>query len=179
MQRKPLFLLVLACAWSLGASAQWQWIDKDGRKVFSDRPPPQEVPDKNILKQPSLPAAPARAVAPLVTDEASPAAPTLAPKPSGRDAQLEEKKARAEAAEAARKQAQDKAQAAQLARERADNCQRARQSSAALTSGTPLVHHNAQGERVFMDDAARAAELRRAQDIVASDCGPLPPAPAR
>lgn len=174
MQRKPLFLLVLACAWSLGASAQWQWIDKDGRKVFSDRPPPQEVPDRSILKQPSMPSAPARVAVPAAADEASPATPALAPKPGGRDAQLEEKKARAEAAEAARRQAQDKAQAAQLARERADNCQRARQSSAALSSGTPMVHHNAQGERVYMDEASRAAEMRRAQDIVARDCGPLP-----
>ncbi|MEK9952912.1 MAG: DUF4124 domain-containing protein [Curvibacter sp.] len=38
-------LLVLAgCLYALSASAQWQWLDKDGRRVFSDRPPPAEVP---------------------------------------------------------------------------------------------------------------------------------------
>ena len=34
-------------------SAQWLWLDNDGRKVFSDRAPPPEIPDKNILKQPN------------------------------------------------------------------------------------------------------------------------------
>jgi hypothetical protein len=29
---------------------------------------------------------------------------------------------------------------------------------------------NAQGERGYMDDATRAAELRRADEVIASDC---------
>ncbi|WP_216088085.1 DUF4124 domain-containing protein, partial [Shigella flexneri] len=43
-----------------------QWVDKDGRKVFSDRPPPVDVPAKNILKQPggSLQPAPRPQAAP-------------------------------------------------------------------------------------------------------------------
>ena len=52
MKMHKLLLLAVACTWALGAAAQWQWIDKDGRKVFSDRPPPAEVPAKSILKQP-------------------------------------------------------------------------------------------------------------------------------
>ena len=38
MKMHKLLLLAVACTWALGAAAQWQWIDKDGRKVFSDRP---------------------------------------------------------------------------------------------------------------------------------------------
>ena len=55
-----ILLLAVACTWARGAAAQWQWIDKDGRKVFSDRPPPADIQEKNILKQPggSLPARP-------------------------------------------------------------------------------------------------------------------------
>jgi hypothetical protein len=34
------------------AMAQWQWLDKDGRKVFSDRAPPPDVMEKDILKRP-------------------------------------------------------------------------------------------------------------------------------
>ena len=30
-------LLLLACATASLAFAQWQWVDKDGRKVFSDQ----------------------------------------------------------------------------------------------------------------------------------------------
>ena len=46
MKPHKLLLLALACTWATGAFAQWQWLDKDGRKVFSDRPPPSEVPEK-------------------------------------------------------------------------------------------------------------------------------------
>ncbi len=171
MQRKPLFLLVLAGFWAFGASAQWQWIDKDGRKVFSDRPPPQEVPDKNVLKQPAprsaLPApAPAAGDAPAGAASAAPLRPAA---PTG-DKQLQDKKAKAEAAEAARKQAEEKAQADRQAKARAENCTRARQASSTLGSGIPLAHTNAAGERGYMDEATRAAELKRAQDVIASDC---------
>jgi hypothetical protein len=31
---------------------------------------------------------------------------------------------------------------------------------------------NAQGEREFLDDAARAAELKHLQTVIASDCRP-------
>ena len=33
---------------------------------------------------------------------------------------------------------------------------------------------NAKGEREIMDDKARASELKRVEDIIRSDCGPLP-----
>ena len=49
---KSLLLLIAACSLSLSAAAQWQWIDKDGRKVFSDRPPAADIKDKDIVKQP-------------------------------------------------------------------------------------------------------------------------------
>ena len=173
MQRKSLFLLALACLWSLGAAAQWQWIDQSGRKVFSDRPPPQEVPEHNILKQPPQPrpAASAPAAAEAGTDGAPPAAAAPQPlAPSGRDPALEKEKARLEAAEAARRQAEEAAQAHAQAQLRADNCARARQLLATLNSGATLAHVNASGERVLMDDATRATELRRAQDAIRQNC---------
>ncbi len=180
MQRKQLFLLALACTWAFGVSAQWQWVDKDGRKVFSDRPPPQDVPERNILKQPTLRAAPPATAAAAATaaagDEppAADAAPTPAAAPalaiSRDDTQLQEKKAKAEAAEAARKQAEQQAEAQRQAKARKENCARARQAAASLSSGVPMAHTNAQGERGYMDEATRAAELRRAQEIAARDC---------
>ncbi len=142
----------------MGASAQWQWVDKDGRKVFSDRPPPQDVPEKNILKQPHTlgRAAPA----------AAPASAAAAPQISGKDKQLEDNKAKADAAEAAKKKAEED----RMARARADNCARAKRAKAALAPGQLVGHVNAQGERGYMDDATRAAELRRADEVIASDC---------
>ena len=150
------------------ALAQWQWIDKDGRKVFSDRAPSTEVPEKNILKQPGLKApspAPdadstAAAAAPLVTNKAG------TPKLSGKDAQLEARKKQAEDEENAKKKADEE----KLAKSRADNCDRAKKGLVAVQSGVRLSVINTKGEREFMDDNERAKETKRLQAIADSDC---------
>lgn len=180
MKTHKILLLAVACTWAMSAAAQWQWIDKDGRKVFSDRPPPQEIPEKSILKQPggNAPARPAPSAAQAATDgtpsaTTTPTTPaTSAPKPpasapgSGKDKELEEKKAQAEAAEAAKKKAED----AKIAQAKAENCTRARAAKAAFDAGKPITQTNAQGERIFLDGPARAAEAKRIDGIVASDC---------
>ena len=114
MKMHKLLLLAVACTWAMGAAAQWQWTDKDGRKVFSDRPPPPDIPEKSILKQPggNRPARAATPAAPAASD----AAPAVAAAPkaaasaagAGKDKELEEKKAQAEAAEAAKKRPKTK-----------------------------------------------------------------------
>lgn len=144
----------------MAASAQWQWIDKDGRRVFSDRAPPADTPASNILRQPG--GKPARATA----APAEPAPAASAPQLSGRDQELEEKKKQGETAEAQKKKAEEE----RLAAVRADNCARARKARAALDSGQRLARTNEQGEREIMDDAARAAEYRRLQPILEHDC---------
>ena len=178
MKMHKLLLLAVACTWAMGAMAQWQWIDKDGRKVFSDRPPPQEIPEKSILKQPggNLPRRSALPTNPASADDAqvaaTPGTAASAPKPaasapgSGKDKALEEKKAQAEAAEAAKKKADDE----KLAKAKADNCTRAQQAKATFDSGKPITQSNAQGERIFLDEASRAAEAKRIDSIIASDC---------
>lgn len=172
MKLHKYILVALACFWSAGAMAQWQWLDKDGRKVFSDRPPPQDIAQDKILKQPRfVPAArtaPADATEEPGTAAAAPATakPASAPVASGKDKELEKKKAQVEAEEAAQKKAQEAKQAAA----RADNCKRAQQAKAGLESGTPMKHTNAQGERVFLDEAGRNAEIKRVQGIIDTDC---------
>ena len=47
---------------------------------------------------------------------------------------------------------------------------RAKQAKASFDSGLRISRTNAAGEREFMDDAARASELKRIQGIIASDC---------
>lgn len=163
-----LFLLSSVLALPLAASAQWQWIDGSGRKVFSDQPPPAGIPDKNILKQPGgrPPAAVTviePASAPVVAKPAG-----AAPKITGKDKTLEEKKKQAEAAEAEKKKAEEQ----KLAEERADNCKRAKQSKAVFDSGVRVATADEKGERRFMDDKERAAETKRIDGIIARDCGP-------
>lgn len=164
MKFHRLLVLACACSWALGASAQWQWIDKDGRKVFSDRPPPTDVPARNILKQPGGAPTPPRTQAANAAADAPGAA--AAPRLPASDPELQQRKAQADAAEAARKKADEERQA----KARAENCQRARQQQAMLSSGQLVSQVNAQGERSFMDDATRAAEMRRAETAIASDC---------
>ena len=47
-----------ALSWALvclagGAMAQWQWIDANGQKIFSDKAPPPSIPESQILRDSS------------------------------------------------------------------------------------------------------------------------------
>jgi Domain of unknown function (DUF4124) len=161
--------VLLACTVPL-AQAQWSWKDKDGSRVFSDQPPPGSVPEKDILKRPPGARAPAAAAVSETVASSTPSSATsttgTAPKISGKDSELEKKKKEAEAQEATKK----KAEAEKTAAAQKDNCERAKRGKASFDSGQRISTANAQGEREVMSDAARAAESKRLQDIIASDC---------
>lgn len=171
---KPLILALAAGSFTIAAVAQWQWIGKDGHKVFSDRSPPADIQEKNILKRPpgsvrqAAPSAEADAVA------TTSARPTLAasaakaglPKLSGKDAELEARKKKAEEDDAAKKKVEDD----KVAKGKAENCERAKNGLATLQSGVRMSSTNAKGEREVLDDARRDLETRRAQEIVDSNC---------
>ncbi|MCJ7798850.1 MAG: DUF4124 domain-containing protein [Polaromonas sp.] len=154
---KTIILALAGMSLSISAWAQWQWIDKDGRKVFSDRPPPASIQDKDILK---------RAVADSRPAAVPAAVKASAPKLLGKDAALDARKRQAEEAEAASKKAEDE----KLAKAKAENCDRARKGLGSLASGVRIAVTNARGEREIMDDAARGTETKRLQGIAASDC---------
>jgi hypothetical protein len=190
MDLKRLFFAGLCCLVAVGVQAQWEWTDKDGRRVFSDRAPSADVPDKNILKRPAAPVRPAlplRPAPPIGATEGdqtvaaapgAPAASAVAPasrpvavgqKPgpaAGTDRELQEKKRKADEAMASAKKAQEDT----VAKTRAENCARARQAKAGIDSGMRLARTNEKGEREVLDDSARAAELRRMQAVIASEC---------
>lgn len=155
---RPLICLAL-CLCALTASAQWQWMDKDGRKVFSDRAPPADIPEKNILKRPGSRGSSTPVVAPAA------AAPMAAPA-AGVDKSLQEKKKQVEDAEAAKRKADEE----RNARAMADTCSRAQQAKSGLDSGARMARTNEKGEREFMDEAARAAEGERLQGIINENC---------
>lgn len=173
MKAARLALLALACTLPLAAAAQWQWVDKDGRKVFSDKMPPPDIPPERILKGPKgqmqiLAPAPA-ATAPTATDETP--APVSAgaapmPRPVGKDKALEERKKQAAAAEARKKTDEE----AKYAAVRAENCNRARSAKANYSSGGRLMRVDEKGERQYLSDDDRAAEIRRMDEVIARDC---------
>jgi hypothetical protein len=155
-------LLTLCCG---AAAAQYKWKDSRGQLHASDQPPPREIPDKDVLQRP---VARAQATAPQGSASASAAsAPALAAinRPPV-DPELQQRRARAEQEAKARAKADED----RLALQRAENCQRARQQLATLDSGTRLVRVNDKGERVALDDAARASEMAQARNVIASEC---------
>ncbi len=170
----PLALALVASflALPLSASAQWQWIDKQGKKVFSDQAPPPDVPDKNILRRagvtPSNPAAAPSQAQPAENTAAQSARSSAsgASKPVGVDKELEERTRKADADEKARQAAE----AEKFAKAKTENCSRARQGKATFDSGIRIARLNSNGEREIMDDKARAAENQRLQTVIENDC---------
>jgi len=154
---------VLGALLAVPAQAQWKWRDKNGQTQYSDLPPPPGIADSDILQRPSATqrAAPAGAAA---ASGAASGSPTLAPK--GTDPALEAKRRQAEQEVAAKKKAEDE----KVAVAKADNCMRAKAQMRTLDSGVRIARTNGNGEREFMDDAARGAEAKRTQDIISSDC---------
>lgn len=144
------------------AWAQWKWRDASGRITISDLPPPREVPDKDILQRP----APPRRAAAAASAPAAPLTAASAPASAPADRQATERQREAE------REAQGRARAeeARLAAQRAENCQRARSQLTMLESGERMVQFNDKGERTVLDDARRAAEIRRVRDIIAAEC---------
>lgn len=163
---------------AMPAEAQWRWRDASGRVNVSDRPPPKEVPEKDILSRPSTaqqrraPAAAADAASAAASGPGAASAPAAAPlapgasAPSGLQAEVEARRKRAEQEAAAKAKAEEE----KLAATRAENCRRARSQVATLESGQRMARVNEKGEREILDDKARADEMQRARAVIASDC---------
>lgn len=157
------WLIVAAAALTLAlpAAAQWKWRDGNGRVTASDLPPPRDIPEKDILQRPSAQNRAAAAGPPAAASAASGAASAVAV-----DKDLEARKRAAEL----QQQTKAKAEEQRLAGVRADNCSRARTHLATLESGQRMARVNAKGEREIIDDKTRGDEMRRAREVIASDC---------
>jgi hypothetical protein len=171
MKKLQILVTVALALGNVAAMAQWQWIDKDGRKVFSDRAPPAEVLDKNILGRPMgrLQSSTAAETDPNTNDTAqnkTPTAAIAAPLGAGVDKDLEAKKKQASDALAAKKKDEEQ----RLTKARIENCARAKQAKTGYESGIRIARTNEAGERVILDDAARAEEIKRIESVIASDC---------
>jgi hypothetical protein len=155
-------LAVFLGAASLPAFAQWVWKDEAGHTIASDQPPPSNTPQSRIIREP-------RARNPAVAR----AAPVPAADPTTKDApksladrDLETKQKAKEAAEA-QKKADDDAKRAQAMRE---NCAQVKSNVAALQAGGRASRYNEKGEKVYIDDSQRAAEISRQQAQVSQYC---------
>lgn len=179
--------LSLLTALPVGAEI-YSWRDKDGKVHYSDQPPmggevkvlrggvqrspkrsAAETPETGDAAQDQANAGQAQAQgqnqAQAPQGQGKPAAADNKPKTAAEQEQAFRQR-RAEAAEAQAKT--DKENAAKAERER--YCQAARNQLAALQSGQRMVRFGDSGERVVLDDAARAEETARTQRQVDEAC---------
>jgi len=164
------WLPLLAAAWLATlpgpADAQWLWRDKEGQLNASDRPPPRDIPDKDIMGRP-VPEArrTGQAAAPMASASAVAATPPVAA-PTALEREVQARKRATEQEQAAKAKADEERQGTQ----RAENCRSARGHLVALESGQRIARTNEKGEREILDDKGRADEMRRAREAIASDC---------
>jgi hypothetical protein len=147
---------------SLPVAAQWVWKDEAGHTVASDQPPPAGTPQSHIIKEPRqrpLPPAPAAAADKDATKSAD-ASKSLA------DRELDSKMRQKEAADAAKKADDEAARAIAMK----ENCTAVRSNVAALQSGGRAARFNEKGEKVYIDDSERQAEITKQQAQVAQYC---------
>ena len=173
-----MLVAVVGIGLSAPAEAQWKWRDKGGHTQYSDLPPPSDVPERDILSRPSAArsrvviatsapraasgvAESGRAASGALTGASGPA---LAPRTV--EPELEAKRKKAEADQAAKLKAEE----AKIAVARGENCTRAKAQMRSLDSGIRIARTNDKGEREILDDQQRAEEVKRTQTVIASDC---------
>lgn len=163
----------LLMALSPAADAQWRWRDKTGQVNASDRAPPKDVPEKDILSRPgtetrraaATQAAQSAAAASGAADGAT-VPPAASAPPSALEREVQARKRATEQEQSAKAKAEEE----RLSAQRAENCRAARGHLTALESGQRIARTNDKGEREVLDDKGRADEQRRAREVLASDC---------
>ncbi len=147
-------ILALACGIAQGQA--FRWVDKDGKVRYGDTPPagvkatPMKSSAGGVAPPPSAPAA---------KDGKAAAKAPVDPAQSFNERQL---KAKEEAAKAEKERAD--------AETRQKNCDRSQSYLRALDQGHRIATTNAQGERAFLDDAQRKAQLDETKAEIAKNC---------
>jgi hypothetical protein len=127
-----------------------KWVDADGKVHYSDTPPPDVTTEK------------VRNIAGKGQPDATV---SFSPK-SVAEREADMKKAQKSKEEEAQKKEQQDAVAAT----RKSNCEGARQNAHVLEEGMPILTYGPKGERVFLNDSARAQRLEEARKAVSSNC---------
>lgn len=152
MPSKLLALLLICAVPMASAQSIYSWKDASGRVHYSDNPPP----DAQTRKLRDAPIAPPR---PNAQGQ------TAAPETYVEKEQAFRKR-RAEAAEAEEKARRDNVQE----QNRQQMCNSLRQQLAGLESGQRIARFAENGERVFMEDDERAAEVEKTRASIDKNC---------
>jgi len=151
MKRTLLFIVVMGFA-AAAAAQQFKWVDKDGRLQYGDVPPPGVKAQR--MRPPPQGSSPAPSSSAAKKDGKA-LSPEAAFQKRQKETQEQDEKAAKERAEADVRKA---------------NCDAAQAGLRQIQSGQRIATMNSAGERVFLDDSARAAEEARAQRAVSENC---------
>lgn len=163
--------IALAALTALPAAAQWVWKDSNGRFVYSDRSPPSDVKPEQIVRQPSVqvlaptPGPASAAGQPSAAGSGDAKAQASGPK-SIAEREMEFRKRQQERADSERKAQEDQQKSVAKAAE----CERARGYLKGLEDGQRVIRTDASGNREYLDDAQREAEIERTRKMVQSLC---------
>ncbi len=173
MSRPPargLACLVLALCAGLPATAawaQWAWRDSAGKITYSDAPPPADVQQTNILRQPSAPVVPDNQGGAAAPANGAPAERRAAPAPKPlAEQEADFRKRVAERHKSEQKQEEAQSQAA----DRSARCEQAKGYLKLMEGGTRLFRPDAEGNRNYLDDSQREEQTKRLQGEVAENC---------
>jgi type IV secretory pathway VirB10-like protein len=171
MHRKWLLLVLLPIATAILGATLYKWVDERGVTHYSETPPAKQKAQE-IRIQPPPPSGAESEEPPQAPrapgTEGGKAAPPKTWQQKALEAQL-----RREAAE--RKEEAEQARAREIAQQRLRRCLSARQNLHTLQTDRPVYQINEYGERVYIDDAKRAAEIERMKQEIQSNCDPKPP----
>lgn len=154
MLKPALLAICLLVAWPTTAQI-YEWRDTRGMLNYSDRPPPGVAAK---LVRPGNSAAAA--------DDAGSGESGEPQTPAWMERDRELRERRAQTAEARARADEER----RLAAAREADCKQARNQLLALESGQRISRFNERGERVILDDTARAAELARTRTWLDANC---------
>ena len=157
---RKIILWIGLCVAAGTAQAQIKcWNDANGKRVCGDAPPAgAKVTTINTPSGPSAPAAAPGAAPGAKAASKGPLTPA--------EQEQAYRKRQADAAKSAEKSAQTQKDAAA----KQDTCNRARAALSQLESGQRIALTDAKGERYFMDDSQKAAEIAKARQVVQDAC---------
>jgi outer membrane biosynthesis protein TonB len=164
MKRTVFVSLALALA-ALSAALpslaqQYKWVDKEGRTQYGDTPPAGV--NATRLRGPSGPAsAPAPEGKAAAKDAKAPKGPLT---PAEQDAEFRKRQAEAQ------KSREKDEKASQEQETKRANCTGAQEQMRTVESGQRIQRTDAKGERYYIDDEQRAAELAKARKLVSEWC---------
>ena len=165
-----LLLLLPIAAAGLGATL-YKWVDESGVTHYSETPPAKQKAQEIRIEPPPPTAPGAEGAKPAQAPPAPAAEGAKAPPKTWQEKAAEAQKRREETE---KKEEEERALAQEIAQERRRRCLAAQQNLHALLTDRPVYHINERGERVFIDDAKRAAEFARAKREIQSYCDPKP-----